>query len=274
MGVVVGVSSLTALPALVGYFSRNRPQWPPGVWVPHIDVYPHPGDRGRAHAPGAGQLAHRGRRGPGVLLVRPRGIAQTAVVSGTDLEEVIMRFMPALMPVVVSLVAAGRTAAVRSSDHRCQAAALDLVGGHLNALVVQPGSLVEPMSPTLAWARPRWSPWWWSWRCDGAGRPSGAYVLVLLLAVAAAGTKGSTSLLVVAGLGVAVVAMFLWNRRLALPVLVDWRGRRLPRPDRRGRLPRVQRAWRSDCRKRPSRRPRADGSATCPPGRSRRWRSW
>ena len=223
-GVVVGVSSLTALPQLVGYFSRNRPEWPPGVWVPHIDVY--------LHQAIAAELMHRGPVNWPTVAGEDLGyhwfahawIAQTAVVSGTGLEEVIMRFMPALMPVVVSLVAA--TAALRLSGRAITgaiAAALTMVGGHLNVFgKYSPGYPVEPMSPTLALGAPtlvalvvvlalRWR---------GQLLP-GAYVLVPLLAVAAAGTKGSTSPLVVAGLGVAVVAMFLWNRRLALPVLVD-----------------------------------------------------
>jgi hypothetical protein len=223
-GVVVGVSSLTAFPQLVGYFSRNRPQWPPGVWVPHIDVY--------LHQAIAAQLRHRGPVSWPTVAGEDLGyhwfahawIAQSAVVSGTELEEVITRFMPALMPLVVSLVTA--TAALRLSGRAVTgaiAAALVMVGGHLNVFgKYSPGYPVEPMSPTLALGAPalvalvvvlalRWR----------GQLLSGAYVLVPLLAVAAAGTKGSTSPLVVAGLGVAVAAMAVWNRRLALPVLVD-----------------------------------------------------
>ena len=98
-----------------------------------------------------------------------------------------------------------------------------MVGGRFNPFgIPDPAFPVSPYSPTLALGAPtllllvtvlalRWR---------GETLP-GAWLLVPLLAVVCAGTKGSTAPLVVAGLALAVAAMLVWNRRMVLPALVD-----------------------------------------------------
>lgn len=223
-GPAVGLTAVPALPQLIGYFTRHELRWPAGAWSPHIDAY--------LHQALAGELLNRGPVSWPMVAGEDLGyhwfahawIAQTARVSGLGLDEVLLRFMPAVMPAILVLAVAA--AAVRLSGRPLAgalAALLAVVGGQVNVFGRPSVALpIEPLSPTLALGAPtlvalvvllavRW-------RGEAL---SGAFVLVPLLAVVAAGTKGSTSPLVVAGLGLAAAAMVVWNRRKFLPVVVD-----------------------------------------------------
>ena len=105
-GVVTAAVSVAALPQLISYFARDLLVWPKGAWIPHIDVY--------LHQALADQLKHRGPTSWPTVAGEDLGyhwfahawIAQTSTVSGLGLDEVIMRFMPAVVPVLVVLAAA------------------------------------------------------------------------------------------------------------------------------------------------------------------------
>jgi hypothetical protein len=223
-GLVTAVVSIAALPQLVSYFARDKIVWPKGAWIPHIDLY--------LHQALAAQLKHRGPTSWPTVAGEDLGyhwfahawIAQTSAVSGTGLDEVLVRFMPALMPVLVVLSAA--VAGLRLSGSPLVGAVtglLTMAGGHLNVFGLQsPGHPLDPYSPTLALGAPtlmalvvvlagRWR----------GEMLSGAVWLVPVLSVAAAGTKGSTLPLVVAGLALAAAALLLFDRPRLRPVLLD-----------------------------------------------------
>jgi hypothetical protein len=223
-GPVLALASLPAVVQLLGFFARNRLAWPPGAWWPHVDLY--------LHQALAAELLHRGPvawptvRGEelGYHWFAHAWVAQVSSVSGVGLDAMLARLMPAMMPAVV--VACAGVAALRLSGRPAVGAVagvLTMAGGAVN--VVGGASLFLPVSaesPTLALGAPtllalvvvmalRWR---------GEAR-RGAYVLVPVLAVAAAGTKGSTAPLVIAGLGMALVAMLVVNRALVWPVALD-----------------------------------------------------
>ncbi|HYN29953.1 MAG TPA: hypothetical protein VES95_08800 [Dermatophilaceae bacterium] len=223
-GPLVGVTAAPAVLQLVPYFRAHRLAWPPGAWRVHVDAF--------LHQALAGQLLTRGPTSWPTVVGEDLGyhwfahawIAQTARASGLGLDEVLLRVMPAVVPgLIVLSVAAG---AVRLSGRPItgpMAAAVTMAGGQVNVFGKDTFGLpLTPLSPTMALGVPtlialivvlavRW-------RGESL---SGAFVLVPVLAVVAAGTKGSTSPLVVAGLGLAAVAMGLWNRRMLSPVLLD-----------------------------------------------------
>jgi hypothetical protein len=220
---VAGVFLLT-VPQLRGFFRMVPLSWGSGARAPHVDAY--------LHLALSGQLAHRGpTRFPWVESeslayhwFSHAWVAQVSVASGAGLDGVLFRFMPVLMPVVVVLSIA--TAAVRLTDRYWAgpvAGVLALVGGDLNVFgKLSPGSTIAPLSPSLALAAPmlvgivtvialRWN----------RTMLSGGVVLLPVLCVGAAGTKGSTVPLLVAGLGLALVAMLALDRTLVWRVIGD-----------------------------------------------------
>ncbi|MGL5865507.1 MAG: hypothetical protein ACRCYX_06470 [Dermatophilaceae bacterium] len=223
-GPSVGITATPAVLQLITYFRDHRLVFPPGAWRVHEDAY--------LHLALASQLLHRGPTSWPTVRGEELGyhwfthawIAQTARVSGVDLDSVLLRYLPAVMPAVfVATVAVG---AVRLSGRPLAgviAAALAMAGGQANVFGTLTQALpINPQSPTTALAVPilvtlvlllsmRWR----------GQALSGAWILVPVLAVVAAGIKGSTSPLVVAGLALAAVAMLIVNRRLVAPVVMD-----------------------------------------------------
>ena len=221
----VGGLFLVTIPQLRSYFRWVPLSWPSGWRTPHIDAY--------LHLALAAQLAHRG---PTTFpWVRSESlayhwfshawVAQVSVASGAPLDEVLFRFMPVLMPIVV--VTAIAVAAVRLSGRAWTgplAAALALIGGDINVFGTPPAFAgpIAPLSPSLALAIPmlvgavlvlalRWK----------KEMAAGGIVLLPILCIGAAGTKGSTLPLLVVGLGLALVAMLVYQRSKAWPVLID-----------------------------------------------------
>lgn len=181
----------------------------------------------------AGQLAHRGPIETPFLVGEPLGyhwfshawIAQISVAGDVPLDAVLLRFMPALMP--VAAVFAVAIAAVRITGRvwtgplaaLIAAAAVDLslLGGQLVRY------LVNPLSPSLSLSilmgtavivvlACRWR--------DPA--PRGSAILLAIVALATAGMKGSALPVVVGGAVVAIAATW-WRdgavpRRMALDI--------------------------------------------------------
>lgn len=219
----VSLLSFWAVQQLVSYFRTNQVTWE-GLGRPHVDLL--------FHQAMATQLLHRGPTGWPLVAGEDLSyhwfgyswMAHVSATSGVGLDLVLLRLTPALMPLLVAvcvMVAALRLS--RSSKVALLATFLAMCASAGNPFGSPSMSLpVNPDSPTLALGVPtllalvilldqRWR-----------GELSrSAYLLVPLLAVIAAGTKGATSPLVVAGLGLAVVAMALWNRPLFGRVMLD-----------------------------------------------------
>lgn len=220
---LTALSSFWALRQLVAYFRVNQVTWE-GLGRPHIDAY--------LHQALASQLLHRGPTSWPTVMGEDLGyhwfthawLAHVTATSGAGLDVVLLRFMPALMPLTVAvcvMVAALRLSG--SAKVALLASVIAMFASRGNPFAIPGLSLpLTPDSPTLALGVPtllalvvllnqRWR-----------GELSrAAYLLVPLLSVIAAGTKGGTSPLVVAGLGLAAVAMLLWNRPLFARVVVD-----------------------------------------------------
>jgi len=214
-GSLSSLATVAAIPQLLDYYRAVPLTWTSGYRQPHVDAY--------LHLALAGELAHRGPVAFPWVASEPLAyqwfahawVANLSVVSGVELDATLLRFMPTFLPLAVALVVA--TAAMRLTGRAWTgpvAAALTLAGGDLNvfgrATVNHP---LDPLSPTLGLSVPilvalvvvlacRWR---------GTTRP-GAFILIPVLGIAAAGTKGSTLPLVVAGLGLATAAALLFNR--------------------------------------------------------------
>jgi hypothetical protein len=217
------VASLAPVPQFLGYASANRPSYAVPT-APHVDTY--------LHQALASELLTRGPVAWPTVAGEDLGyhwfthawLAQVAATSGVELDAVVTRVMPALMPMAVVLAVA--VAGLRLSGKGwvgVVAAVLTVVGGRFNPFGLPDLAFpITPLSPTLALGAPTLvllvTVLALRWRGEML---RGAWVLVPLLAVVCAGTKGSTAPLVVAGLALAVAAMLLWNRRLLVPALVD-----------------------------------------------------
>ena len=215
--------SLWALRPVVAYFRSSQVTWST-LGQPHVDLY--------FQQALASQLLHRGPTGWPAVQGEELGyhwfthawIAHVTNTSGAGLDLVQLRVMPALMPLTVLLcvmVVGLRLSGSPGVALLATVLAMSASGG--NPLALAGGNLpLNPHSPTLALGVPTLLALvvllWLRWR----GELSRAgYLIVPWLAVIAAGTKGSTSPLVVAGLALAAAAMFVWNRALLPKVLVD-----------------------------------------------------
>ncbi|WP_433305003.1 hypothetical protein ACQP2F_16900 [Actinoplanes sp. CA-030573] len=221
----VALVALVTLPQLRSYFHAVPLRWESGARPIDVDSY--------LHLALAGQLAHRGpttfpwvqSESLAYHWFSHAWVAQISVASGIPLDEVLFRFMAVLMPIVVVFAIA--TAAVRLTGRAWAgpvSALLAFVGGDLNVLgKISNGTPVAPLSPSLGLAIPmvvaaaavlalRWN------RSMSRG---GGLLLLVVLCLGASGTKGSTLPLLVAGLGLALAAMLLFNRSRFLPVAGD-----------------------------------------------------
>ena len=224
-GLIVAGAALIALEQLHQYFRLVPLSWVSGARTPHVDA--------PLHLALASQLATRGpTRFPwvesealGYHWFSHSWVAQVSKVSGAGLDEVLFRFMPVLMPLAVVVSVA--MAAVRLSGRPWTgpvAAILTMAGGDLNVFgKLTPGFPIAPLSPSLALAAPalvaivvvlalRWR----------RQLLSGGVVLLPVLCVGAAGTKGSTVPLIVAGLALAIVAMLVVDRSRVRELLADF----------------------------------------------------
>lgn len=220
---LVGACMLFLVPQQRAYFTTNPVEWS-GVARPHIDS--------PLHLSLTAQLAERGpttfpwvqSEELGYHWLSHAWMAQVGVTSGAELDGVLLRFMPALMLIVVPVAIAAAGMRLTGKMWAGPAAAfLAVACGQMNAfgaeIVVRP---IIPESPTLGLSVPmlmglivllvtRWR---------GTALP-GAWAVMVLLAIGASGTKGSATPLVVAGLGVAGLAMIVLDRRRVARIFVD-----------------------------------------------------
>lgn len=223
-GPLTSLATAASIPQLLNYFQAVPLTWSGGYQRPHVDAY--------LHLALSGELAHRGPGAFPWVASEPLAyhwfshawVANVSVVSGVELDETLFRFMPTVLPLAVVLIVA--TAAMRLSGRAWSgpvAAVLALAGGDLNVAGSSPfRAALSPLSPSLGLSVPilvalvvvlvcRWR---------GAAR-SGAFLLIPVLGIAAAGTKGSTLPLVVAGLATAVGAAVLFNRSRLQTLVVE-----------------------------------------------------
>ena len=221
---LVSVVSLWTVRQLVSYIRNDEVTWT-RIGGPHIDAY--------LHQALASQLLQRGPTSWPTVAGEDLGyhwfthawLAHVTAVSGVDLDLVLLRVMPSLMPltVAVCVMVAGLRLSGGSAKVSALAVVLALCASAGNAFSVASVSLpLDPNSPTLALGVPTLLALVLlldqRWRGDLSRT---GYLLVPWLSVIAAGTKGATSPLVVAGLGLAAAAMLLWNRSLFRQVVVD-----------------------------------------------------
>jgi len=222
-GTSIGLVSLVGLRQLVPYFTDNRVSYAVPT-APHVDTY--------LHQALATELLNRGPVAWPTVLGEDLGyhwfthawLAQITASSGVELNEVLVRLMPALMPVAVAL-AVGITGLRlgRRPWVGVLAAVVTILGGRFNPFGIPEVAFpMMPESPTLALGAPTLlllvTVLALRWRGETL---TGAWVLVPLLGVVSAGTKGSTAPLVVAGLGLAALAMLVWNRSMLARTVVD-----------------------------------------------------
>ena len=223
-GPTVGALFFLCLPQLRGYFRQVPLSWTSGARTPHIDAY--------LHLALSAQLA---RRGPttfpwvksealGYHWFSHAWVAQVSVASGVELDQVLFRFMAVLMPAVVLLaIAIGAVRLTGRAWTGPAAVALATIGGDLNLVgKLTPGAPISPLSPSLSLSIPMLVGIVVVLALSWNGRlRSGGILLLPLLCLGAAGTKGSTLPLIVVGLGLAIAAMLIFNRERALRVFGD-----------------------------------------------------
>lgn len=223
LGGVVALASAAALTQLATYF-RRLPLSAAHPWSSLAD--------NDAHLAIAAELQERGPQAWPSLTGVPLDYhwfshawaAQVATLSGAPLDEVLFRVLPSILPVIVAVGVA--MSAVRLSGRPAAGAAaalLTMLVSNATPWALLGASLpLKPDSPTLGMSIPallalvtvigmRWQ--------GSIGREG--LLLVALLGVAAAGTKGSTTPLVVAGLMLAAVAMLVFDRSRLRLVLAD-----------------------------------------------------
>ncbi|NYJ75739.1 hypothetical protein [Allobranchiibius huperziae] len=221
-----GIAALSAstFPMLVAYFRVNQPRWATGVGQPHVDTY--------LHLALSSELLERGPAAWPTVIGEALGyqwfahawIAQVTASTGVPLDEVLMRFLPAIMPIVsVTCVAALCLRLTRSAGIALGAVALASLAGvtaPVRTLAINP--MITPQSPTLGLGIPTLMALIailaMRWRGEAL---RGAIVMVPILTVIATGTKGSTAPVVIAGLGLALLAALIWRRRLVPHLVVD-----------------------------------------------------
>lgn len=220
----VTLTGLLGVQDLHRYYLLEPLTWQSGFRAPYIDAY--------LHLALAGQLQHRGPVSFPWVENAPMAyhwfshawVAQVATVSGAGLDEVLFRFMPALMPLIIVLVVAIAAVRLTGRPWTGPVAALLAIAGSEGNLFGQPrpGYPMSGVSPSLAPSVPlliaivvllglRWR--------RQLGRAG--LVLIPLLALAATGTKGSTMPLVVAGLGVAFGVILILDRSRVRSLVLD-----------------------------------------------------
>lgn len=214
-GALTSLMTLAAVPQALSYFQTVPLAWTSGFRRVHVDAY--------LHLALSAELAHRGPVTFPWVASEPLAyqwfshawVANMSVVSGVELDQTLFRFMPTVLPIVVALIVA--TAAMRLSGKAWTgplAAGLTMAGGDLNVFghptISHP---IDPLSPSLSLSVPMLVAivvvLACRWRGDAR---TGIFLLLPVLGTAAAGAKGSTLPLVVAGLGTAVIGALVFDR--------------------------------------------------------------
>ncbi|MEP6462758.1 MAG: hypothetical protein ABJC62_04940 [Frankiaceae bacterium] len=222
----VAAVSLFGVTQLRSAYRLTPLSWPAGFRTSYVDTY--------FHLSLAAELAHRGPTTFPWVASEPLAyhwfshawIAQVSVASGAPLDEVLLRFTPALMPLLVAFVVAA--AALRLTGRAWAgplAALLTLAGGDLNVFgKASPDDYshaVDALSPSLGLAAPSLIAvvvvigLYWGGQMRGGG-----LLLVPVLTLMATGAKGSATPLLLAGLVLAAAAMLVANRSALRSVLV------------------------------------------------------
>ncbi|PWJ24149.1 hypothetical protein ATK17_0237 [Branchiibius hedensis] len=223
-GFGVSLTALAFLTGLINYSRTNRLHWGSGAGSPQVDTY--------LHMALAAELLQRGPvewptvKGAtlGYQWFTHAWIAHVTAVSGVPLDEVLMRFMPALMPIVavVSVAVLGLRLSGSPVVGVVSAVGSTVLGQGSVFGLSNPALPLTPLSPTVGLAiaplmafiavlAMRWR---------GQAR-SGAWIALPLLTCISTGLKGSAGPIVVAGMALAILAMAIWHRRLVLPVIAD-----------------------------------------------------
>ncbi len=233
-GAGLALTSLSAWAPLMLFAARQPVRWQ-GVVFPGMDTY--------IHQALASQILTRGPGSWPTVLGEDLGyhwfahawMAQVAAASGGELNHIVIRFLPVIIgPLMAASI--GVTVLRLAGGTRRAAAGTGVLASALAFLAAGwvpygygegfASGLAFPIaydSPTLGLGAPTMLTLIvvivLRWRAEMQGWAS--WGLVLVLAVTAAGTKGSTVPLVLVGLSLALLAALIWQRALVRAVLLD-----------------------------------------------------
>ncbi len=219
------VSALYAVEPLRGFIRTNLLSWRDGSFhTSYVDM--------NLHISLAGQLLERGPTKFPWVQSEPLGyhylshawMAQVAATSGAGVDEIVLRFMPLLFPVIIALtvaVVAHRLTGVLWAGPLAAFLTFAIGGANSMGVIVSQAPLT-PYSPSVAPSAGMLLVLFlvivMRWRGE---LPRVSLLLVFLLAIGAAGAKGSTTPLVVAGVAAALGAMVLFDRTKVRAVIPD-----------------------------------------------------
>lgn len=220
----IAVCTLGFVTQLMDYYRTNRLDWAAGPGQPHVDTY--------LHIALASELLERGpvewptvQGGTlGYQWFAHAWIAHVSAVSGAGLDQVTMRFLPALIPVVglVTVATLGLRLS-RSPGVGVLAVAGTVFLGNSTPFAIADAALpLTPLSPTVGLALPPLMAFIAVLAMRWRGQAQrGAWLAIPLLTCISTGIKGSAAPIVVAGIALAILAMLIWNRRMVLPLVLD-----------------------------------------------------
>jgi len=223
-GPLVAVVALLDIPVLRSFYNQVLLSWDSGFRATYVDM--------SFHLALSAELAHHGPASMPFVRGQPltyhwfshAWVAQVAVASHTPIDAVLLRFLPALLAVVLPLAVAAVAVRVSGSPWAGPPAALFAAGaGSLDVFgLPQLVNLTNPLSPSLGLSTPvslvlvgllaaHWR---------GTARP-GAVLLLAVLGFTAVGTKGSALPVVVAGVALAAGTALLSRSGLLRRILLD-----------------------------------------------------
>lgn len=222
LGAVIAVSTASAVPGVIGYFRQNQLSWS-GYRVPHVDQYFQLAMSKQLQLRGPVNWPLLDNEGLYYHWFTHAWIAHVAQTSVASADEVLLRFAPIVAPFLVVLSVA--SLCLRLTGKALVAAlgvTLTMMGGAASVWFGFASAPLNPESPTLAISVPALlamvAVMAMRWRGEDIRLP---LVLLGVFAFVAAGTKGSTTPLIIAGCALALVAMLLWRREMAKVVAID-----------------------------------------------------
>lgn len=224
VGYAAAGAVLLGLVTTIGFIDQHKLSWGKAVGLPYSDTY--------LHLAIARSILERGPVSWPTIIDEPLGyhwfthawVAQIAGAGNLGVDVTLLRVLPLLAPIVVAFALAGSALRLTGSGPAAAiAVVLGSVGGVASMVGAPSGYLtVVPASPTVAMSVPpmlvavtviatRWRAEVDSW----------ALPAVFALAVVATGSKGSTTPLLLSGLGVVIVLALFFDRALARLAAVD-----------------------------------------------------
>lgn len=225
LSVAIAVASVGAAAQLASYFRENRLGWGTGAGRPQVDQTFQLALTGQLRVRGPGDWPMLVGQGLDYHWFAHAWMAQLAAVADVPTPQVVLRFAPAVLIVfVVASIAALTLRLGGSAAAACCAVVVAMLLGYANLWHGTGAGLpIDPLSPTLAPSVPPLLA-----LCavlvvrQRGGRTVVTATALFVLAIVAAGTKGSATPLVVAGLALATTLAACRQRDLLRALGVDF----------------------------------------------------